>query len=339
MARNYGCNKMDSEARGGVEDGLDLNGKILRALREGLPERLVVGVSGGMDSVALLHGLVEVGREPVVAHFNHGWRVAGDEDEAFCRRMAESYGLSFYAEKAEEKDRVAKEEVARRARFRFFKKVCDEVGVRDLVLAHHADDVVETYLMQLFRGAGVGARGIISPVVRDGVRVWRPWLGVWREEVEKFAAAERLVWREDVSNEDMRYRRNWIRHELIPLLEREGYGGVRRALWRSARVMADRGEWIDGWVRKWCERETLSVKELRQWPVGMQREVVYGWLKSRGVRDVSFEDVEGVLGLLINMKPARVNMAGGRQVYRRSGVIGVCGQGGGEKVNSGADRG
>jgi tRNA(Ile)-lysidine synthase len=319
---------MDSEARRGVRDDHDLNDRVLRALRDGLPERLVVGVSGGMDSVALLHGLVKVGREPVVVHFNHGWRVAGDEDEAFCKDLAGSYGLSFYVEKAAEKDRVAKEDVARRARFRFFRKVCDDVGVRDLVLGHHADDVVETYLMQLFRGAGVGARGIISPVVRDGMQMWRPWIGVWREEVEKFAKAEGLVWRDDGSNRDRRYRRNWIRHELIPLLEREGFLGVKRALWRSARVMADRGEWIEEWVRKWWEMETLSVKELNSWPVGMQREVVYGWLKRRGVKDVSFEDVEGVRGLLIKMKPARANVAGGKQVYRRGGVIGVRGQGG-----------
>jgi tRNA(Ile)-lysidine synthase len=161
----------------------------------------------------------------------------------------------------------------------------------------------------------------------NGMRVWRPWLGVWKEEVEEFARVEGLRWREDRSNQDLRYRRNWIRGELIPFLMRSGYGGVKMALWRSARVMADRGVWIDELVKRWCDREKLEVKEVRGWPVGMRREVVYGWLRARGVPDVSFEDVEGVLGLVVMEKPARVNVGGGMQVYRRSGEIRIRRQG------------
>ena len=301
-----------------------LRERMLRAL-ERLPIKVVVGLSGGVDSVALLHGLRAVGREVVVAHFNHGWRSEADADEAFCRGLAEKkYGVSFYAEKAVDEEREAREEVGRRARFVFFRRVCEAVGVWDVVLGHHADDLVETYLMQLFRGGGVRARGMVEVMMRDGMRIWRPWLGVWREEVEMFAREEGLKWRDDESNADVRYRRNWIRHVLIPLLEREGgYKEVRRALWRSARVMADRGEWIEGLVKRWREMETLAVDEIKGWPVGMQREVVYGWLKERGVRDVSFKDVEDVLGLLVRDKPPRVNVAGELQVYRRAGRIGV----------------
>jgi tRNA(Ile)-lysidine synthase len=306
---------------GKSEDGL--RDRLLKALRSKLPELFLVGVSGGVDSVALLHALVEVGYRPVVAHFDHGWRVEGKEDAAFCKELAAKYGLSFYTDRASGNECVKKEEVARKARFRFFKSVCEEVKIQNVVLGHQADDVVETYLMQLFRGGGVGARGMVSPVVLDGIRVWRPWLEIWRVEIERFAKCEKLLWREDSSNENLNYRRNWIRHELLPLLEKKVNSSVREALWRSALVLGDRGEWIAAWIKPWCEVEKLALSELRQWPVGMRREVVYGWLKERGVQDVSFDDVEAVLGLVVRDKPARVNMAGGLQVYRREGQIGI----------------
>ncbi|HEV3271283.1 MAG TPA: tRNA lysidine(34) synthetase TilS [Candidatus Methylacidiphilales bacterium] len=285
-----------------------------------LPESLVVGVSGGVDSVALLHALVRIGRKPVVLHFDHGWRATSGSDAAFVKEQARKLGLRYVGGKMRP-TREHREADARAARYAFFAKVARRSGLRDLALAHHADDQVETFLMQLLRGSGAAGRGMDSVSERGGLVVHRPWLGVWKKEIVAYARRRKLAWREDATNADTRHRRNLIRRRVLPYLQRQLGGRVAENLFRTAEIARAESEWLDALCAAVAREPELSVKALRAAPLAQRRRTLLRWLQGRGVKDISFADVEAVRGLLDKMGSAKVNLSGGRFARRRAGRI------------------
>jgi tRNA(Ile)-lysidine synthase len=204
-------------------------------------EPLLAGVSGGPDSVALLDALVELGYRPHVCHLNHRWRgPESDADAEFVRELAGHYGVPVTIEAREcRRD----EDAARQVRLAFFESVAARTGIGTLALAHTADDQVETFLLRLIRGAGLqGLAGMLPEKQLGSLRVVRPLLTVTRAEVIEYLQARRLSWREDPSNADRRFLRNRIRHELLPLLEREYNPGIRQVLWRTAEILRAEAE-------------------------------------------------------------------------------------------------
>ncbi len=190
-------------------------------------DTVIVAVSGGADSVALLDILIclsDLRLNLVVAHLNHSLRGAeSDEDERFVADLAASCGLPFACEKADVRalslrERLSLEDAGRRARYEFFDLVTERYGARSVALAHHADDQAETLLLRLLRGAGVTGLSAMSPR-RDG-RFVRPLLTLSRSEIEGYLNARGLRFRVDSSNVDTAFLRNRIRHELIPHLVR-----------------------------------------------------------------------------------------------------------------------
>jgi len=170
-------------------------------------ERYLVGVSGGRDSVALLHGLVEAGyRRLVVCHLNHELRgEAAEEDARFVSRLAHSRKLPVESGRADvaasaRQTKRSIETAAREARYRFFDETATRRRCRTIFLAHHADDQVETFLFNLLRGAGPAGLGAMATdsvrtFGRRKLRILRPLLAVWREEVYAYIRAHGLAWR------------------------------------------------------------------------------------------------------------------------------------------------
>ena len=247
-------------------------------------EPLLIGVSGGADSVALLHGLVELGYRPHVCHLNHRWRgAASDADAQFVQALAGKLGLpvTIGARKV-----AHAEAAARCARQEFFERVAKKTGLRTLVLAHTADDQVETFLLRLLRGAGPTGLGAMWPDRQIGrVRVVRPLLDVTRQEVLAYLAKHQLAYREDASNADRRFLRNRVRHELLPLLERDYNPGIRTVLRRTAEILrAEAGQEPAAWQRREIRRQLgavsfQQVEETRKrlpakWPLNMPGKTV-----------------------------------------------------------------
>jgi tRNA(Ile)-lysidine synthase len=192
-------------------------------------QRVGVAVSGGPDSVVLLHFMkdlaLEWGITLAVVHFNHHLRGAeSDADESFVRNLADSIGIAFIGGEAEVA-RVAREKkqnleaTARELRYRFFFSLVDQGRLDKVVTAHTANDQAETVLMRLLRGAGRRGLSGIYPVLEG--KVARPFLDLTRAEITREIEARKLECRLDSSNLDTRLRRNKIRRELLPLLERE----------------------------------------------------------------------------------------------------------------------
>jgi len=286
-----------------------------------LPERLLVGVSGGVDSIALLHALAKVGRKPVVLHFDHGWRSESGKDAQSVRMEAERLGLTFVGRKMRSIGKNHRETEARTARYAFFARTAKRLHVPDLVLAHHADDQVETFLMQLLRGSGAAGRGMDFLSRRAGLVLHRPWLGLWKADLIAYAKKHRLQWRDDATNADTRHRRNLIRRKVLPYLQKQIGKQMSDNLLRAAEISRAESEWLDALCAEKAGEKELTVKTLRAVPLAQQRRTILRWLQARGVKDISFADVEAVRGLLDKVVPAKINLRAGKFARRRAGKI------------------
>ncbi|HSW44080.1 MAG TPA: tRNA lysidine(34) synthetase TilS [Phycisphaerae bacterium] len=211
---------------------------------------VLVGVSGGADSMALLHLLCGPGREderslkPHIVHVNHHLRGAeADEDAAFVTEAGRRLRVPCTVESIDvarlaEQEGGSVEEVGRRCRLETFERLCLKTGIRTVALGHHADDNAETILHRLIRGTGLRGLVGIRPVrpLRHGgdIRLIRPMLGFRRAEILDYLSREGIAFREDVSNRAVTYTRNRIRHELLPLLRERFNPQVEEALNRLA---------------------------------------------------------------------------------------------------------
>lgn len=289
-------------------------------------ERCLVGVSGGRDSVTLLHQLHAAGfRELIVCHLDHGLRSESAVEARFVEKLAAQFRFEFVLQR-EDVSALAKhrhksvETTAREARYSFFAHVAREHDCPRLFLAHHADDQVETLLFNLFRGAGANGLAGMSPLTTrmvDGVplQISRPLLGTWREEIDDYVSRHRLAFVEDASNSDRKFTRNRLRHEVIPLLEQTFGREIRRAIWRSAEILRAEDELLGDLLGNVTPE--LSVPALAIEPVAVQRRRLHAWLKSQSVPDVGFAEVEAVRALL-GGRTAKANLPGGWHARRRA---------------------
>jgi len=307
-------------------------------------ERALIGVSGGRDSVALLHLLVTSGfKKLVVCHVDHGLRGrASAADARFVQRLAKRLRVDFVSEKIDvaqlaKENRQSLETAARNARHAFFARVASAKKCRTLFLAHHADDQAETFLFNLFRGAGAAGLGAMR---HDTTRVFfhdeketvlrivRPLLGVWRSEIDEYVRAHKLAFREDETNRSLENARSVMRHRILPFIEKNFGRDVKPALWRAAEIFAAQNEWLQKSLgslgvenaENLTASAELSVAKLRELPDALQRFVLHQWLtQTHAVRDVSFDLIESIRELLApDSRKAKINLPGARHVRRRA---------------------
>lgn len=261
--------------------------------------RLLVAVSGGADSVALLHALTVL--RPKwrltlrVAHLDHALRDGSVQDAEFVRQLCAAWHIPAAIERRDvqaacEARGWSLEDGARRVRYQFLLETARRYSASRVVLAHTADDQAETVLMRLLRGTGLMGLGAI-PVMRpleDDIQVVRPLLGVWRRQVTAYLRQAHLPHREDETNRDERFVRNRIRHELLPLLERRYNANIKGALTQLAeQSRSDYAYLQEAADRQWKraakpargeprrgEEVAISIPAFLRQPKAMQRQLV-----------------------------------------------------------------
>ena len=253
---------------------------------------VLVGVSGGPDSLCLLDGLHRLGYDLIVAHLDHRLRPESLEEARAVERMAGDRDLPFILEYENVNQYAIQqgnsvEEAARILRYRFLFRVAAAQNFQAVVVGHTADDQVETVLMHILRGAGLdGLKGMtyrsLPNAWSDTIPLVRPLLGAWRDEIMAYINAKDLHPLEDASNLDMRFYRNRLRNELIPYLE--GLNpGVRGRLWRMADILAEDHnvlEKITEDIWNACLQESgagylaIGLQILADQPLGVRRRLV-----------------------------------------------------------------
>jgi tRNA(Ile)-lysidine synthase len=269
-------------------------------------DRVIVAVSGGPDSVCLLHVLRELGiRVTGVAHVNHKLRgEASEEDQRFVASMARETGLEFHSSVA-----ICSggnlEQTARRARREFFHDLIRRGRADRIALGHTRDDQAETVLFRMLRGSGLAGLAGILPVTAEGLM--RPLLDVTREEVETFLRERGIAWREDASNRNPRFARNRIRHDLLPRLKRDWNPRMVENLAHLADLAYEEERW---WVEEVhrLAQQTLLVSpgavevpagDLARFPRAVARRLVrHAIRRAKGnLHGIQFAHIENILEL------------------------------------------
>ena len=273
------------------------------ALRTWFPRgaRILVGVSGGSDSVALLHLLhAEAARQGWtlgLAHLNHGLRGRESAGDARAvRALGRALGWRVHVRRVDvaalaAADGISIEMAAREARFAFFKAVTRTGRYHALALGHTRDDQAETLLLRLLRGSGLtGLSAMAAMSERDGLHIVRPLLDCRRADLQALLRRRGIVWREDRSNDDPAHLRNRVRHELLPLLEQRFNPSIRETLARTAERVRDDDRVLEELARTDLATATpagqpdrLATEVLQALPIARARRVLRQWLAAAGL--------------------------------------------------------
>ncbi len=189
-------------------------------------DKVILGVSGGPDSVAMLYQFSKIRKEYklqlVCAHFNHSLRGEADREEEFIRKLCEKLGVKFISEKKDVQSFFngdSLEQTARNLRLDFFMKVSRQTKIKKIALAHHKDDLVETVLMRMIRGSGLkGLRGFLPKTKFKSLTVIRPLVEVRKKEIVEWLEGQKISFCTDKSNFEDKFFRNRVRLKLLPLL-------------------------------------------------------------------------------------------------------------------------
>lgn len=282
-------------------------------------ERILVGVSGGPDSVALLYCLVSLQKEfklkLYVAHLDHCLRVQSNRDAEFVRKIAKNFNLPITVSRVDVKRLSAKgslEEIARNARHKFFARVAKKYSLKKIALGHNRDDQAETILMRILRGSGLnGLRGIAAKRDIQGLTFVRPLIEISRKEIESFLKQNRINAQIDSTNLKPIFFRNRVRYGLIPVLESKFDRNIRNKLSTLAQVISADYEYLDNEAKKKIKKILISktksalclnLKKLKFEHISMQRMILRLSIKRilGSTRKIAFSHLLEIEDLILN---------------------------------------
>lgn len=269
-------------------------------------DRVLVGVSGGVDSVVLLdilnHLQKKLGIQLAIAHVNYGLRHEADGDNELVRDLAEKYGFPLFEKKVKLTGSNI-EEKARDIRYGFFNEVLEQEKMDKIAVAHHKNDLVETFFLNLSRGSGLTGLVSMKSKSRDLIR---PLLFATRKEIEEYANNKKLKYVEDVTNKDLKLKRNLIRHKVIPEFEKMNPDFVQ-AIAHEIEDLREADKVISGITEKHYKKiikeakgsASVSVQALTQPNPYLQSEILrkaVAYVKG-DLKDISRQNIEDILKL------------------------------------------
>lgn len=299
---------------------------------------LLVGVSGGADSIALLTLLLErrssLQLQLTAAHFDHALRPDSAADADWLSECCRHWRVPFLSARWDHSSAQFSEETARNARRDFLQRAAHQCGARWIALAHTADDQVETLLHRLLRGTGPLGLGAMSPVapLGDELHIVRPLLDVRRSELQAWLSNRGETWRDDVTNSDLHYTRNRLRHTLLPLLRDQFNPQVDAALLRLSRQCRELGDWLralasaalaDAMLEQQPLVVRLSLARLESLPPVLRRQLfLLLWEQQRWPQQrMSHEHWETLAAMVFGESDSRRQFPGGIDAVATRGVL------------------
>lgn len=301
-------------------------------LKDAYQRKWLVAVSGGRDSVALLHACasekkLKESNRLMICHVNHQLRGAeSDADEVFVRGLAERYQIPISVHRADISEIAGEEKksielAAREARHAAFTDDCREHQCDAVLLAHHADDQAETILYKLLRGSA-GLKGMQREVdlIEEKLTLVRPILDVRRSEIDSYVADHQLAYREDESNAKPFAVRNRLRNEAIPLLSEILGRDVTPSLLKSFQHTEQNESFIEEMIDYPSMKDPqgrLYLPSLAEAPMVIQRRILHRYLTDHKIRNVTSDLIESSLSLLDSDNPAKINLPGDKFLRRK----------------------
>lgn len=280
----------------------------------GSPRRVLVGLSGGADSVALLVSLRELSRKEgfqlFAVHVNHGLRAQAAADENFCRELCLKLNIPLICTAVKIEGKSNLEAKARRARYAAFAEAVKQTQADVLSLAHHADDQAETVIMHLLYGAGSAGLGGMH-ACRNGV--WRPFLQLRRAELRQYLQEQGITWVEDESNADVSFTRNHIRSLVTPCLEACAPEAVR-TIGRTAEILRAEDDFMNQLADEWLKAHASKTRcpfvmsaPLQTRHPALQRRILRRYAEMLGLQ-LDFQQTERLRHLLDKKDGSMVNL-------------------------------
>ena len=266
------------------------------------PGTYVVAVSGGVDSMVLLDLLrSQPDLKLVVAHFDHGIRHDSSFDKDLVRHVARSYNLPFVYHEAK-LGPDASEDQARKARYEFLHQVRQASGARAVLTAHHHDDALETAVINILRGTG--RKGLSA--LRSRQTVHRPLLHIPKQVIREYARDQGLVWREDSTNQDTKYLRNHVRHNVLSQFEDSDRQKLKDIISRTAQVNEELDTQLMNYLHVQSQNGKLDRDTFLRLPHAVSKEVMAAWLRKHGIADFDKKALERLVVRAKTLAPGKV---------------------------------
>ena len=274
-------------------------------------DKIVLGVSGGPDSLFMLDILnklkKELDIELVVAHINHKIRIEADEEEEFVKRFCEKIGVEFYSKRIEvekyaNNNKIGLEEAGRKVRYEFFEEVCNKTGANKIAVAHNKNDKVETMIMHMLRGSGISGLQGIQPKAN---KIIRPIIEIERKDIEKYCEEQNLEPRIDKSNQDNTYTRNKIRNIVIPYINQEFNPNFIETMTRLSELITEENAFLNKLteteykkilIQKIDNQISLDLKKFNELDTIIKKRIILYTVSnlrggSQGIEKVHIEDI------------------------------------------------
>lgn len=276
------------------------------------PGKYVVAVSGGVDSMVLLNMLSNDHIEVIVAHLDHGIRPDSFKDRRLVQKVAQKYGFTFEYEEAN-LGAQASEALARENRYKFLQKVKEKHKADAIITAHHQDDLLETAILNMLRGSG--RKGLTS--LGSSNELIRPLLNFSKQEILKYAKANNIEWREDSTNEDTKYLRNYLRKNILSRFSEQD----KKSLLDNLNNMQAVNDQLDSLLLekiKNASKDSSSIK--RRWfnslPHNVACEVMASWLRQSGINEFDKKLIEKiVIDAKVNQPGKQIDVRKNHKIY------------------------
>ncbi len=284
---------------------MSFSSQISKQISQLSPSHIVIGYSGGVDSTVILDICSRLNIPTIAIHINHSVNKNADNWQKHCHNECTKRNVSFLAYKLDSCPKGESFEAwASKERMKYFRSTLLNLPSPLLILGHHQDDQAETFLIQAIRGAGVsGLSGMPKLKTTDNYKIFRPLLAVSRDDIEKYAKINSLSWVHDDSNDKTIYRRNYIRHKIIPTLK-DINPSISKTLSRSANLCAKSNNILN----KLLEKELLSVlndemivvEKLTKLDIDIQESLVHLWFKRQTTISLKANQVHSLIKAINN---------------------------------------